>query len=116
MAIATVFWIPTNLEPAFWLVIFLLCAYLIAKSRRDQYFLHGMFVSLVNCVWIVSAHLLLANAYLANHAPEAEMLKSMPGIPLRLMMVVTGTVIGVTSGLVLGLFSWVASKLVKPAV
>jgi hypothetical protein len=32
MGIATVFVIPSNIEPAFWLVIFLICAYLIAKQ------------------------------------------------------------------------------------
>jgi hypothetical protein len=43
------------------------------------------------------------------------MMESMPGINPRIMMAFTGPVIGVTSGLVLGLFAWVASKIVKPA-
>jgi len=33
----------------------------------------------------------------------------------RRMMVITGPIIGVISGLVLGLFCWVASKIVKRA-
>jgi hypothetical protein len=41
MAIATVYWIPQNVEPFFWLVIFIICAYLIAKRCSDKYFLHG---------------------------------------------------------------------------
>jgi lysylphosphatidylglycerol synthetase-like protein (DUF2156 family) len=115
MAVATVFWIPTNIEPLFWLVIFLVCAYLIARSRRDKHFLHGMCVSLVNCVWITGAHVLLAGTYLARHPQEAEMMKSMPtSFSPRLLMAVTGPVVGVTSGLVLGLFAWATSKFVKP--
>jgi uncharacterized membrane protein len=31
------------------------------------------------------------------------------------MMIVTGPIVGVVSGCVLGLFAWIASKLVKPA-
>ena len=41
------------------------------------------------------------------------MMKSLPISP-RLMMVLTGPVVGVVSGLVLGLFAFVASKLVRP--
>jgi hypothetical protein len=46
MGIATVFVIPSNVEPLFWLVIFVVCAYLIAKRARGRYFLHGVLVSL----------------------------------------------------------------------
>lgn len=32
MAFATVTWIPSNIEPIFWLAIFIICAYLIATK------------------------------------------------------------------------------------
>ena len=38
MAIGTVFVIPSNVEPIFWLVIFLVCAFLIARMRPDRLF------------------------------------------------------------------------------
>src|SRR2546426_4238331 len=41
MAVATVFVIPSNIEPLFWLVIFIVCAYLIAKRAPGRPFLHG---------------------------------------------------------------------------
>lgn len=112
MGIATVFFIPSNIEPFFWLVIFLICAYIIAARAPGKYFLHGLLVSIVNSVWITAAHVLLFDRYVANHAREAAMMDSMP-ISLRLMMVVTGPIVGVVSGLVLGLFAFIASKLVK---
>jgi hypothetical protein len=114
MAIATVFWIPSNIEPIFWLLIFLFCAYQVAKTVSNNYFLHGFLVSLVNCVWITSAHILFAETYLFNHPNEAAMMQTMP-MPdsPRLMMGVMGPVVGIISGLVLGLFSWIASKIVK---
>lgn len=114
MAIATVYWIPSNIEPVFWLVIFLICAYLIAKKCSGKYFLHGFLVSLANCVWITSAHILLYHSYISNHAQEAAMAAKMP-MPdhPRLMMLIMGPIVGIVSGLVLGLFAFVASKIVK---
>jgi hypothetical protein len=117
MAIATVFVIPSNIEPLFWLVIFIVCAVVIARRCAEKHFLHGFAVSLANCVWITSFHILLFSSYLARHPQEAAMMKTMP-LPdsPRLMMLMTGPVVGVVSGIVLGLFAFIASKLVKPAV
>ena len=42
MGIATVFVIPSKIEPAFWLAIFLICAYVIAKRCAAGHFLHGL--------------------------------------------------------------------------
>jgi hypothetical protein len=116
MAFATVFLIPPNIEPWLWLVVLLICAYLIAARRRDKLFLHGLCVGLLNCVWVTSAHVLFAATYLANHAQEAAMMKSMP-MPAspRLMMTMMGPVAGVISGVVLGAFAWIAGRFVKPA-
>ena len=114
MAVATVFFIPSNIEPFFWLAIFLICAYIIAKQAPGKYFLHGLMVSIVNSIWVTGAHVLLFDQYLAHHAKEAEMMKSMPAsLSPRVMMLITGPLVGVISGLVLGFFAWVASKLVK---
>jgi hypothetical protein len=114
MALGTVYFIPSNIEPFCWLIIFIICAYLIAKNCSSKYFLHGFLVSLVNCVWITGAHILLFNTYISNHAQEAEMMKQMP-MPdsPKLMMLMTGPIVGVVSGLVLGLFAFIASKIVK---
>ena len=114
MAFATVYFIPSNLEPFFWLVIFIICAWVIAKNCGSRYFLHGFMVSIFNSVWITGAHILLFNQYIANHPSEADMMKKMP-MPdsPRLMMLMTGPIIGIISGLVLGLFAFAASKIVK---
>ena len=114
MAIVTVFWIPSNIEPVFWVVIFIICAYIVAKNCTGKYFLTGFLVSLVNCIWITSAHILLYGTYITNHPQEAEMMSKMPlSTHPRLMMLLTGPVVGIVSGLFLGLFSFIASKLVK---
>jgi hypothetical protein len=112
MAVLTVFVIPSNVEPLFWLAIFVFCAWVIARRCERRHFLHGFAVSVVNSVWITAAHVLLFDAYVARHPAEAAMAASMPLSP-RVMMLVTGPVIGVISGLVLGLFAFIASRFVK---
>ena len=114
MGVATVFVISSSIEPLFWLVIFAICAYVLAKQAPGRYFLHGLLVSLLNSVWITAAHVLLFGRYIANHPQEAAMMTSMP-LPNhpRLMMAIMGPAIGVVSGMVLGLFAVVAARLVK---
>jgi hypothetical protein len=118
MGIATVYVIPPNIEPAFWLVIFLFCAYAIAKATAGAgtHFLQGLLLGIANSVWITAAHVLLFDRYIANHAREAAMMQN-PSMPLsgRAMMAVVGPVVGLISGMILGIFALVAGKLIKSA-
>jgi hypothetical protein len=117
MAFGTVFLIPSNIEPAFWLVIFLICAYSIAKRRPTGRFVHGVLLGLVNSVWITAAHILLFDRYIPGHPQEAAMMKSMP-LPdsPRLMMAITGPVVGLISGVIIGLLALGAGKLIRRPV
>jgi hypothetical protein len=112
MGIATVFVIPANVEPVFWLAIFVFCAVVIAKRCTQKHFLVGLCVSLVNSVWITAAHVALFDTYIAHHEREAAMSAGMSSP--RLMMIVMGPVVGLVSGLVLGLFAFIASRFIKP--
>lgn len=114
MALATISLIPTKVEPFFWLIIFIICAYLIAKNCSSKYFLHGFLVSLVNAVWITAAHVFFFKTYISNHSEMSSMSAQMP-LPShpRIMMLLTGPVFGAVFGLILGLFSFIASKLVR---
>ena len=114
MAVATVFWVPSNVEPFLWLVIFVICAYLIAARAGGNPFGHGVLVGLANSVWVTSAHVLLFNQYIASHAKELEMMRTMPmAWSPRLLMTVTGPIIGIVSGIVLGIFALIASRIVR---
>jgi hypothetical protein len=112
MGVATVFVIPSYIEPLFWLVIFLICAYMIAKQTQKP-FLHGLFLGLANCVWMTAAHILLFDQYIATHARETQMMQTAPFSP-RIMMAIVGPIIGLVSGVVIGLLAMLASKIVKP--
>ena len=114
MGLATVFFIPTKVEPFFWLVIFIICAYFIAKKANGKYFLHGFFLSLINSFWITSCHILMYNSYIANHPEMTNMNAQMHMVNHpRLLMALFGPVFGACFGLIMGLFAFIASKLVK---
>jgi uncharacterized membrane protein len=114
MAFATLSLIPEKIEPVFWLAIFVVCAYVIAKRCTGKYFLHGFCVSLVNCVWITAVHAWFFKTFMANHA---DMVKMSAGWPMsdhpRRAMLLYGPVFGIAFGLVLGLFAFVASRIVN---
>jgi hypothetical protein len=116
MAFATVSLIPEKIEPAFWLVIFVFCAWVIAKACPGKYFLHGFLVSMVNCIWITGVHIAFRETYELKHPDMAAMGSNMPAAlavhPL-LAMAIMGPFFGALFGIILGLFSFVASKIVK---
>ena len=115
MGVLTVFLIPSTVEPFFWLVVFVVSSWLIATRCTGAYFGHGLLTGIANSVWVTSAHVLLFRQYVARHPAELASMTSMP-LALshhpRLLMAAIGPVIGVISGIVLGLFAVVAHKLV----
>jgi hypothetical protein len=117
MGIGTVFVIPSTVEPFFWLVIFLVSAYLIATRSDRAYFVHGLLVGIANSVWVTGTHVLLFAQYVARHPREAAMMASMP-LPThpRVMQLIVGPCIGIISGVVLGLLAIGAHRLLSPRV
>ncbi len=118
MALGTISLIPEQAEPFFWIVIFIFCAFVIAKVAPGKYFLHGFLVCLVNCLWIIVVHTIFYNSYITNHPNVALMNNDTPAVMAnhpRVVQAVFGAIIGVISGIVLGLFALIASKFVKKA-
>jgi hypothetical protein len=118
MGIATVFVIPSTIEPLFWIAVFVISAYVIARRCAGREFVHGLLVGIANSVWVTAWHVLFFRQYLVNHPQEAAMMSSMPAPESpRLMMVLVGPVIGVVSGALIGLLALLARKLLgsRPA-
>ncbi len=117
MAVATVYFIPSNIEPFCWLAIFLFCAYMIARNTTTLRFVHGLCLGLANCVWITAAHILLIAPYAATHVQEMAMMAQNHQNPLhahpRIMMAIVGPIVGIVSGIIIGMLSWIAGKVIK---
>ncbi len=114
MAIATVYWIPGSIEWCFWLPIFLYTSWRIALKAPGKYFGHGFLLGLFNCFWVTSAHILFVHTYAANHKEEMDAFSKMPmANHTRMWMAIMGPIVGIISGLILGLFALVASKIMK---
>jgi hypothetical protein len=115
MAFATISLIPMRIEPAFWLFIFVICAWLIAKYAPGKYFAHGFWVSIVNCFWITAAHAAFYRDYISSHRDMVDMFAKFPiwSGHTRRQMIIMGPLFGIASGLILGLFAFLASKAVK---
>ncbi|HYA96449.1 MAG TPA: hypothetical protein VEH49_00015 [Methylomirabilota bacterium] len=114
MAFATVFFVPATVEPVCWLVVFVVYAYLIARARSSGQFLHGFLLGLVNCAWVIGAHMVFFERYLAKHPQEAAVMATMPlANSPRLLMALFSPVVGIISGIVIGLLAFLAGKFVK---
>lgn len=116
MAFATISLIPEHFEFIFWIVIFIFCAWAIAKRAVGKYFLYGFLTGLVNCFWISVLHLLFFQSYIAHHPSMVKMNSGMPASLQdhpRLLTTISGLFIGLVSTIILGLFAFIASKIVK---
>lgn len=118
MAIGSVFVIPDRVETPLWPVVFLVVAFLVARHAPRLHFLHGFFVGLVNWFWVSTAHLLLFHPWAARHAGDLAALAAMPmpSLPPWAADVVRAfrarsIPIPGASGVIIGLLSWVASKI-----
>src|ERR1700712_4231696 len=80
MGVATVFFLPSTIEPFFWLAIFIASAWMIATRAPGNYFLHGQFVGIGNSIWITAVHVAFFSAYADRHASEVAMMGQM-GLP-----------------------------------
>jgi hypothetical protein len=112
MGIATVFIIPSTVEPFLWLVVFGISAWAIVQRAPERPFGHGVLVGLANSVWVTGAHVLLFNSYVARHPQEMAMMANGP-LPThpRPMMLGTGPLIGLVSGCLIGLIAIVAWRI-----
>lgn len=113
MAFGTVALIPEKIEFVFWVPIFIIVAYMIAKVAPGKYFTHGFMVSIFNCVYLTTTHTVFLKTYLAHHPNMYATMQGLSGVTLPFMMGV-GLGSGIFFGLCQGLFAFIASRFVQP--
>ena len=114
MAIASLFGLTRHIEPLLWLVIFVFYAWWIAGHCAGKYFLHGFLVSVLNGVWISLIHAAFFSTFIKNNPEMVAGFQNLPqGISPRAMMLIVGPIIGALTGVVAGLFAFIAAKLLR---
>jgi ABC-type transport system involved in cytochrome c biogenesis permease subunit len=114
MAVASVFGWTKEIEPLLWLIIFIIYAIIIAYKTTEKRFLNGFLVSLLNGIWIAIIHCIFFLTYLHNNPQMLDAYHKMPHFASpRIMQLVFGPFIGALTGLILGLFAFIAGKIIK---
>jgi hypothetical protein len=113
MAFISTYWITsTTAELSVWFVILLACAWIISTQCSGKYFLNGFATGIVCSFFVTAAHIWLFDDYANHHLERMLLLGSIPLSP-RTGMAALSPAFAIVSGLALGVFSLIASKIVK---
>jgi hypothetical protein len=116
MGFASVFGLTRGIEAWLWLGIAVVTAFLIAWFVPRRRFLHGFLGGALSGILAPVVQAAMFRTYLAHDPDLAASVASLPGdVDPRLFFLATAPVIGVLSGLVLGILSWIAGRLVGPS-
>ena len=113
MGFLTVSVIPSNVEPFFWIAVFVFNAFIITNRAPGKYFGHAWWVSVVSGLWIGLIHAMMHDTYMSNHQDMVEQFRNMPGGDSALAMAISGPIFGMLFGLVSGLVTLLVAKLRK---
>lgn len=105
-----------GIEPYLWLLLALFAALIVARTAEARYFLHGLCVGLA---WGVLNGVVASAMFAtyARHNPETMQRFGSGGAPLppQALFLASAPVIGLATGVVLGLLCLGASQIIRPA-
>lgn len=115
MGFLTINLILPNWDYVCYIIIFMICGYVISRYCDDKYFMHGVLVGLIGSVWITAIHVLFYKNYIIKHPAEEEMLKNMWNHEehARTMMLFFKPAVGIIYALLQGVFAYFASLLTE---
>jgi hypothetical protein len=114
MGLASFFGVTKGFEPLIWPIIGIFCALWIARKAGQKYFLHGFFTGVIGGASAPLLQALFFSTYIANNPRAAEDLKQLPaGFSAQTFFFILVPIIALISGLMLGLLSWVAGRIVR---
>lgn len=113
MGLGSVFRFTIGIEPYLWIVIFLFVALITAKNARGYFFTHGLLLGLFLTITNTLVQLAMLDTYLTNN-PEIKKsyAESLNGGNPHLIIITMIPVIGIISGVILGIMVMAASKLI----
>lgn len=114
MGIASLFGFTRGIEWVLWLIIAIVVAFLVARRTPSHLLPTGLMIGLT--MGIINAIIQTAffSAYLESNPDAAEQFAQAPGgLDGRIIVMVSGPFIGLLYGLVLGLFCFIAGRIVQ---
>jgi len=116
MGILSLFGLTQGIELYLWIVIAFVAAYLFARKLTAKHFLTGLiaglFMGLINGLMQGGFY----DMYIANNPEVAQRLQEQPipaGMSPAFFILLTSPIVGLIYGLFVGLFSFVAAKILK---
>lgn len=114
MATASVLGKTAGIEPFLWAIIWLVCAFVIARNTVTKRFLHGLLVGLSHGIINSIIQSLFFDTYLSHNPQLQNQFEQIPGgLPPRIFVLLAGPAIGIASGVVIGLLAILGSKLLR---
>ena len=106
MGFASVFGFPGSYEWLMWLCIGMFSAWRIALSRRDELFLHGLYLGIFDGLFNSAIQAAFLSTYLSNNPRMVEALETLPqGLHHSLVILIMGPIVGSISGVFFGLLA-----------
>jgi hypothetical protein len=114
---ASLFGLTRGVEEWLWLFIGIGSAFLIARHAPGHPFAHGFTGGALAALASSVLQMALFSTYAAHNPETATAVTQLPqGVSLRATFVLIAPLIAAASGVIVGLFAWIASKLVRRAV
>jgi hypothetical protein len=112
MGILSLFGLLSGIEGWVWLAIGVFCAGWMGTQLAERRFLHGFLVGLIGGGVAPVIQTIFFSTYVANNPEFTQAAAQLPpGFPLRLVAVIAIPIGGLLSGVVLGLLTMLAGKL-----
>lgn len=116
MGAVTVYYIPTRYESVLGTPVYMFCAYILARYAGSRYFMHGFLMGVINTAIVTLIHIIMQEAYLAHHAPDAAKFAKIhadSGATVTQVMLMLGFFAALLSGVVCGLLTSAGDKILK---
>lgn len=116
MGVGPAFGLAFRTEVILWLMIVVICAFVIARQAPSRTFLHGFLLGVVSGIWFTGAHIVFFDRYAAGNSYEARMMRALDataGALPRVVMSASGLANGAILGIVLGVLAYLAAKILS---
>ena len=113
MAFASVYSIPPEIEPICWVAIFLTSTYFIASTAPGMYFMHGIIVCIIDCIFATATQVLLLDTYLPRHPLQIDMyakIYAQTGLTPVQTILISRPALGILIGILVGFLAVFSSK------